>query len=214
MKNNSFVRFLVAGAMALTSQVYAQAPAIDSLKLIPANPTSNDALQVVCYTTFPYGGCEVNNIHSEQQGNDILLILDYNMGMAAYICHSVDTISIENPGAGDFRLITYITTNGNDVMQDTDTLEFHIDPYLGLPEYETTHFLVCPNPFGDELRLKTNFTIEKLEIYTVSGQKMELKEAPSSAFGNTDVSHLKKGIYLITVTDKSGNRFMQRAVKN
>ncbi len=212
MRKKTFTRSLLTGLILLTNHLYAQLPAIDSLKLIPANPTSNDALQVICYTTFPYGGCEVNNIHSEQQGNDILLMLDYNIGMAAYICHSVDTISIANPGAGDFQLITSITTNENDVMDDIDTLEFHIEPYLELPEYASTDLLVYPNPVKNELRLKTDLTFVKLEILSLTGEQIRLIESvPDNLL--IDVSNLKKGVYLVVATNRNGNPMTRRIVK-
>lgn len=212
MRKKTFTRSLLTGLILLTNHLYAQLPAIDSLKLIPANPTSNDALQVICYTTFPYGGCEVNNIHSEQQGNDILLMLDYNIGMAAYICHSVDTISIANPGAGDFQLITSITTNENDVMDDIDTLEFHIEPYLELPEYISTDLLVYPNPVKNELRLKTDLTFVKLEILSLTGEQIQVIESvPDNLL--IDVSNLKKGVYLVVATNRNGNPMTRRIVK-
>ncbi|TSJ39035.1 T9SS type A sorting domain-containing protein [Fluviicola chungangensis] len=211
MKNNSFIRFLIAGLLIMSSQVYAQLPAIDSLKLIPANPNANDALTVICYTTFPYGGCSINTIHSEQQGNDILLMLDYNVGMAAYICHSVDTISIPNPGAGDFQLITTITQQ-EDILLDQDTLAFHIDPYLGLPDYTSNNFQVYPNPVENELKFTTNFAVEKLEIYSTSGQRIQIFE-PLSDNSHIDVSNLEKGIYLVTVSSRNQNQLTQRIIK-
>ena len=153
-------------------------------------------------------------MHSEQQGNEILLMLDYNMGMAAYICNSVDTFSIENPGAGDFQLITSITTNGNDVMQDIDTLEFHIDQYLELHEYVSTNFLVYPNPVKNELRFKTNFTIKKFEIRSLSGELIQLIESFSDPENMwIDVSNLRKGVYLVVATNRLENTFTRRIVK-
>jgi len=212
MRKKTFTHFLLTGLIILTNQLYAQLPAIDSLKLIPTDPTSNDALQVICYTTFPYGGCEVNNVHSEQQGNEILLMIDYTMGMAAYICHSIDTFSIENPGSGDFQLIASITTNENDVMQDIDTLEFHIDPYLVLPEYTSINLLVYPNPVKNELHVKTDIPFEKLEIQSLTGERIQLIE-PFDYNQSIDVSDLKKGIYLLVAANRNGNPLTQRIVK-
>ncbi len=203
---------MIAGLTLLTNHVCAQLPAIDSLKLIPANPTTNDALKVVCYTTFPSGSCILNGIHSEQQGNNILLMLNYSVGAATYICHSVDTISIENPGAGSFQLITTITTNEQDIIEDIDYLQFTVDPFLGLDELHSNNFVVYPNPVINELRFKTNFTVENLEIQSVSGQKIQLKESFSDSTP-IDVSNLEQGIYLVTLTDDKGNQFTQRIIK-
>lgn len=212
MKNRNLICFLIAGLALLSNQALAQLPAIDSMKLIPANPTSNDVLKVVCFTTFPSGGCSLNAIHSEQQGNNILLMLDYNMGMAMYICHSVDTIEIDNPGAGDFQLFTTITTNEQDMIEDMDTLAFHIDPYLGIPDYTSLNFEIYPNPVRNEFTFKSNFKAEKLEIHSLSGQR--ILSTPFILGSSIDVSTLEQGIYFVTLTDNRGNNSKQRIIKN
>ena len=213
MKNRTLLRFLIAGLALCSTQAFAQLPAIDSLKLIPANPTSNDVLKVVCYTTFPSGSCSVNHIHSEQQGNNILLMLDYTVGAASYICNSVDTILIDNPGAGSFQLITTIAMNEQDIIEDIDSLNFTVDPFLGIPEFGSNNFITYPNPFENELHFKTNFAVESLKIHTISGQKVLLKESVSNTLP-IDVSNLEPGIYLITLIDNGGNKFTQRIIKS
>lgn len=212
MRNKQFIRFLMVGFVLLVNPVYAQLPAIDSLKLIPANPTTNDALKVICYTTFPYGGCSLNTAQAELQGNSIFLSIDYTVGMAAYICHSVDTIPIDNPGAGTFQLTTTITTNEQDMIEDSHSLTFQVDPYLGITDLDPASFQTYPNPFDNELKFKTSFPVKKMELYSMTGQQVYSRE---SLFENPniDLSHLQQGIYLITLTDPNGNAFTQRIVK-
>lgn len=202
----------MVGFLLLANQGYGQLSAIDSLKLIPANPTTNDALKVVCYTTFPYGGCGINSTHAELQGNSIFLSIDYTMGMLTYICHSVDTIPIDNPGAGTFQLTTTITTNEQDVIEDSHFLTFQIDPYLGVSELHAANFQTYPNPFTNELTFKTSFPVKKMELYSMTGQQIYFRELPLKG-SNIDLSHLQQGIYLITLTDPDGNAFTQRVVK-
>ncbi|WP_343637648.1 T9SS type A sorting domain-containing protein [Fluviicola sp.] len=213
MKNIRLKQFLIAGLLFLSGHTFAQQlPGIDSLKLIPANPTSNDALKVVCHTIFPYGGCQLNSIHAEQQGNDIFLSLDYTIGMITYICDRKDTIPIDNPGAGDFRLLVSITTNGQATVHDTDTLEFHIDPFLGIQEFTSGGFDVYPNPFHHELTFKTTFPVGKMELHAMTGKLVysgeQLPENPP-----IDLSYLEQGIYMVTLTDPDGNAFTRRIVK-
>ena len=213
MRNKQLIRSLMAGFLLLANQVDAQMAAIDSLKLIPANPTTNDVLKVVCYTTFPYGGCGINTTHAELQGNSIFLSIDYSMGMLTYICHSVDTIPIDNPGAGTFQLTTTITTNQQDVIEDSHSLTFQIDPYLGINELTAANFQAYPNPFDNELKFKTSFPVAKMELYSMTGQQVYFKE---TLFENppVDLSHLEKGIYLVTLTDPNGNSLTQRVIKH
>jgi hypothetical protein len=215
MKNKTLIPLLVSVFILLMQQVHAQNATIDSLKLIPTNPTTNDVIKVVCYTTFPSGSCSLNTVHAEQQGSNILLMLDYTVGMATYICHSVDTILIDNPGAGTFLLTSSITTNNQDMLLDLDTLQFTIDPYLGVPKYDSNNFLVYPNPFENELKFKSNFKVEKFEIYSISGQRINTKVLfDLNEEVTLDVSELEQGIYIINVSDPNGNKFTQRVVKH
>lgn len=214
MKNIRMKQFLVAGLILFSNQTDAQQlPAIDSLKLIPANPTSNDVLKVVCHTIFPYGGCNLNASHAEQQGNDIFLSLDYTIGMITYICDRVDTIPIDNPGAGDFRLLVAITTNNQPTVHDTDTLEFHIDPFLGIQELASGSFDLYPNPFNREFTFKTSFPVKKMEIFSLTGRRVSLMDSFSNN-SPIDVSHLEPGAYLILLTDENGNIHTRKALKH
>lgn len=213
MKNRTLKCLLIAGLTILSNQAFAQLPAIDSVKLIPANPNSNDVLKVVVYTTFPSGSCNLNSTEAEQIGNDIYLALDYTVGMATYICHSVDTIEIDNPGAGIYELTITLSTNQQDVTEDTHIMQFEIDPFLGIAEFHSNSFTLYPNPVQNELRFKANFTAEKLEIRSVSGQ---LIHSAKLLAGNPtiNISDLKQGVYFVTLVDPSGNTFTQRISKN
>ena len=135
------------------------------------------------------------------------------MGAASYICNSIDTIEIDNPGAGNFQLVTTITINQQDMIEDMDTMQIEIDPFLGIDEIHANSFTLYPNPVQNELRFTSNFTVEKLEIRSVSGQIIQSAELLT---GNQtiDVSALKQGVYLVSLIDPNGNTFTQRISKN
>ncbi len=213
MKIKTFTCILIAGLTILSNQAFAQLPAIDSVKLIPANPNSNDQLKVVVFTTFPSGSCNLNSAEFQLIGNDIYLELDYTVGAASYICSSVDTIEIDNPGAGAYQLTTIIGTNQQDVIEDTHIMQFEIDPFLGVDEFHSNSFTLYPNPVQNELRFTSNFTVEKLEVRSVSGQIIQSTELLA---GNPiiDLSALKQGVYFVSLVDPSGNTFTQRISKN
>lgn len=140
-------------------------------------------------------------------------MLDYNVGMATYICQSVDTIEIDNPGAGNFELITTLTRNGQDIIEDDYHLLFTIDPYLVTPEFASNYFRIYPNPVGNELKFNSNLKAEKLEIHAVSGQMIHSTEVLSGTF-SVDISALEEGVYFVTLTDSQGNKAVQQIIKN
>jgi hypothetical protein len=70
--------------------------------------------------------------------------------------------------------------------------------------------MVYPNPTNDELFIETNFNYNLIEVYTAQGRLMQ---SNISSIKKIDVSDLNNGLYIIMLTDKNGNRQVQRFVK-
>lgn len=213
MKTNTFKQFLVLGAIMLCQNTFAQLPSIDSLKLIPQNPTATDEIKVICYATFASGSCNMSNHLISVQGNQITLNINYSPGAATYICHAVDTVSLGNLSAGDYSLDTYLTIDPMDAIKDYVILNFTVGNALGIGDNSSSFQVsVQPNPFSNELYIETTARIEKAEVNAISGQKIR-KEIPLGYSQKIDLSDLKDGVYLLTLTDQNGNRYSKRIVK-
>lgn len=207
-------QLLIPGLILFSQQVFGQLPSIDSLKMIPNNPTIADEIKIVCYTTFSSGSCDMQNHYVTVQGNQITLNLEYSPGAATYICNDVDTVSLGNLDAGDYELDVNLIIMPMDVIEDHDTLYFSIGNLLGINENSNNFDVsVHPNPFNKELRIETDATIEKIELNSISGQKVS-KELTFAYDKKIDLSDLKDGIYLLTLTDDKGNKSMKRVFKS
>lgn len=214
MKERRLKQFIILGLLFLAQGATGQIPAIDSLEIIPENPTVNDEIKVVCYTTFPSGPCELSDHSFDIQGGSITLLLDYTVGGATYICHSVDTLSIGNLGMGDYELEAGLTIDHlQDTIFDTHTIYFSVESDLGIPEtISNSHLSIYPNPFQNELTIATNVVIDKMEIFSVFGQEITLAESGIQD-KQMDVSHLENGIYLFILTDSKGNKYSKKVIK-
>ena len=112
-----------------------------------------------------------------------------------------------------FKLTTIITTNQQDVIEDSHSLTFQVDPFLGINELNPANFQAYPNPFDNELTFKTSFPVAKMELYSMTGQQVYFIETlPENP--QVDLSHLEKGVYLVTLTDANGNALTQRVIKH
>ncbi|MNK08993.1 hypothetical protein D3C87_269400 [compost metagenome] len=212
MKTNTFKKFLAVTTIMLCQNAFGQIPAIDSIKIIPVNPNAGDEVKAICYATFAYGDCQMNDYTLNIQGNQLFLDLHFTPGMMTYICNSVDTISLGNLPAGVYELQTQLMLN--EVIKDHVIQNFTVGEALGIDENANTFQVsVQPNPFTDELYIETNARIEKAELSSISGQKIR-KEIPLGSNQKIDLSDLKEGIYLLTLTDQNGNRYSKRIVKN
>lgn len=214
MKSKPFKQLLVLGAILCCQNTFGQLPSIDSVKLIPQNPISTDEIQLICYATFASGGCDLQDHLVSISGNQITLSLEYTPGMATYICHAVDTISLGYLMAGNYETDINLILTPQDAIADHEELNFFVGTQLGTNESsDDFQVAIQPNPFEQGFRIETNARIEKMELFTVSGQKINKEFSLQSAKG-MDLSDLKDGIYLLTLTDQNGNRHSQRIIKN
>lgn len=215
MKSTKINQFLISGLIFFSQQAFGQAGGIDSLKITPQNALATDEIKVICYSTFSHGGCGLVTHSVTFQGNQITLNLEYEIGFLTYICNSVDTISLGNLAAGDYQLHANLMVQPMEEIVDTDTASFSIDNPLSLEdETHPENLEVYPNPFNQEVQIKTTAVIEEIEISAISGQNVVLKQTLNALDKTIDLSDLKPGIYLLTALDSNGNKYTKRIVKN
>ncbi len=206
-----FLLFLLLAS----KQAIAQLPAIDSMKIIPENPTENDDVKAIIYATFPSGDCILTNHSLDIQGSDVVLNLHYTVGAATYICHSTDTVSIGMLTAGDYELEANLFSGEVQLLYDTDTILFSIESKLGVTGISDESLIsVYPNPFEDKLTITTNTLIETMELFSISGQKTASGNCCGNEPGEIDLSGLEDGIYFLVLTDARGNSYSKKIIKS
>ncbi len=207
---------LIALSMIFSTQyVFSQdGSIIDSLKIIPINPTDNDNVQLICSTTFTSGDCELHQ-HSVniQDDNKIIVTLNYSVGEYTVMCSSVDTLNIGTLNAGDYELIVSLTINFIDVIFDTDTINFTVTKTSNISETALDNDIwIYPNPFSNEIQIKTAKHFTRLEIYSAIGTKIRQMEFNPNE--KINVSDLTNGLYFMVLTEKNGTKYTRKILKN
>ena len=215
MRNIKFRQMLTFCILLMTKTIVAQIPAIDSLKIIPLNPTINDEIKIICYATFPAGDCDLTNHFDNFQGNNINVNLNYTVGENTAICHSIDTLTIGTLNAGNYELTANLTIGLLQAIFDTDTIEFYVTNPLIISEIEN-HLLIdlYPNPFNGQINLQCKCKIETIDIYSTLGQKIIALNKISGETEKLDLSNLQKGVYYVIITDNQQRRYAKKIIKN
>lgn len=89
----------------------------------------------------------------------------------------------------------------NAVLSSGDSTYYHLHTVVtGINDLNTETLSLFPNPGYGKFTIKSNRTIDKIEIYNLSGEKVysDLKSKQQNSF-ETDISYCAKGIYLLKV---------------
>lgn len=83
---------------------------------------------------------------------------------------------------------------------------------LSVHKFESFSVQVYPNPASEMLFITSEGTqITTLAIYTINGQQVASEENPSHLL---DVSTLSEGLYFLELTSETGNKTVQKFIKN
>jgi Secretion system C-terminal sorting domain len=86
-----------------------------------------------------------------------------------------------------------------------------MDPALSDEEFDlNTKVLVYPNPFKNEINIKTNQNFDTIEVYSVLGNKI-LSEKFKNSINSTILS---KGIYFVALINEKGSKVSQKIIKD
>ena len=73
-------------------------------------------------------------------------------------------------------------------------------------------FSITPNPAFNHVYIQAPFNIQYYEVRNVFGQ-IEMKRVVDTSKYDIDISHLKQGIYFVTLTDNLNRRYTQKFIK-
>lgn len=200
-----------------TQQVFGQIPAIDSFTVIPENPVAGDEVKVIVYATFPYGDCDLTNHAIDVQNGIIVLDLVYTIGAATYICHSTDTVTIGylEKGKHPLEINLYVETGltGEQTLEDSESTIIPVDQPLSIhvPPGDSG-ISMYPNPFYEEISISTDVKIDRVEILSVTGEKLVVYVGDISDT-SINLSDLNPGIYFLRVAYKNGDYYSQKISK-
>jgi hypothetical protein len=207
MKNYPKILITLLFVVLLTNNLKPQISTIDSLEIIPSNPTTSDSVKVICRATFSSGGCPLKSFSFTQNGDTINMYASHSVGVLTIICHSADTLNIGKLNAGTYKLI--YTLAANSVTYDIDTISFTVQQTVGV-EFNAgsdEKVEIYPNPATNKITISTNRLLSsetRISIFSISVQLMKHASFQYQKQFEMDVSELNKGIYLVKIQANNG----------
>jgi len=142
MKTKGYGLILV---LVMASTLSLRAQFINSLEVLPANPTTEDTLTLLAHCTFSSMGCAVYTQYINVVGNDIYTQALHCVGMATAMCDYTDTFIVDPVAAGTYRFIFQVDAGFGGppctpgiAPGPSDTLVFVVDSMMP-----------CPSPMAD-----------------------------------------------------------------
>ena len=135
----------------------------------------------------------------------------------------------ENNGSGGFNSQRIISIN-TEIPRDIFSIDLDLDNdldilsifshdgkivwyenllNLSITENESTRFLVYPNPTTQEFKIKSEFEINKIEVFDILGKLIIEKLEVYSI----DLSKQSPGLYLVKIFDKNGSSEIIKIIK-
>jgi Secretion system C-terminal sorting domain len=120
----------------------------------------------------------------------------------------------------DSQFVAYVegcSTNYEYRYQNSETyqmLEFE-EEKINLVKAALKDFSIIPNPSSYSIEILTsNIQFNKIEIISIEGRKVFETTVENTDKTQIDISNYNNGIYIVTVTDVSGQQFSQKLIKN
>ena len=205
MKNNQTIFVFFILNLLISFSIKSQTSRIDSLKIIPSNPTTNDSVKVVCYSKFSSGFCALTNDSMDVIGGTFHVYASHNTGTLSFICFSIDTFVVGNLDSGFYQLIYHLSDYITPV--DTDTINFYVQEPTRLHYIESTDRIeLFPNPTENAHTIILNTKSEEeiqINLLNFQGQNLKIVYLGKTKFGEkiilSDISNLTPAIYFYEV---------------
>ena len=104
---------------------------IDSMRVVPANPGTQDDVEILLFGSFPSGDCEMTDSSLAVAGQDILIEARHCTGMLTVICYATDTFHVGQLGAGNYTVSATMFSGfgipcDSFIVAAQDTLTFNV----------------------------------------------------------------------------------------
>ena len=189
----------------------AKAQWINSLSILPPNPTASDSVYLIADCSFPSGSCDQHIQGFSITGNNINTWALHCLGMLAVICNYTDTFALGTLPAGLYNA-TFQLDNGLGPapctagivpgISSSYTFTISLSTDLSDMNKEDQWVTVYPNPSSGflylELNSKMNLFRNSLSLFDLYGKKVwESESLLSNDDKLLDTKKLSSGIYVL-----------------
>lgn len=189
--------------MIASSQVWSS---IDSLKIIPNNPSTSDTVKIISYLQFAYSYCFHDSINITTTSFDIVIEDIHEIGNLPLSCFTVDTIVLGKFDIGNYCIVYNLRDTVNNLL-DTDTLCFSILPSEIQSIDNNSIFSFFPNPIDEYATFSflsfVNNSIYELELININGKRL-LREIIRNNNYVFYRNQLPSGVYFFLIRKDEG----------
>ena len=189
---------------------------IDSLKIIPTNPTSVDTVKVVAYVWVASTPCSLKSSSVEVIDDTIKVMASYNSGPFMLFCYSIDTLIMGVFEPGNKELHYYYMDTTFTETWDIDTILFTVQQASGLQfiDNRDPEILIYPVPATTEITIKLPYPNDgyHIGIYSNIGQRIKTTYTEKEAI-SVDLSDIPGGLYYIVIHDGYFRRWTKKIIK-
>ena len=215
MKSKLFTLVLLLGVI-LNNNVKAQW--IQSLTVVPANPTTLDPIMVLADCGFPSGTCDIHTQYLNVNGNFISAGALHCLGMLTVICNHTDTFQLGTLPTGNYTFQFQLdagygmpTCTPGIVPGPFDTISFFISPAVGLGEFIPQDAVTFyPNPTDGFFMingLEEHDYPVTVSVFTVEG-KLQTREKIMLAGEKINAGNFPPGMYQVHLEFGGGRQLM------
>lgn len=214
-----FASFILCWA--LIGPMYSQTdccPYIDSIKIIPPNPTTNNSVRIVTKTTTPSLGTKLS-FKVTKQADTFNLVGCFWPGIATAPRTFLDTVTIGTLTAGTYY-VYYIGQSSSSpslctvVDSNLMTTSFQVVQANGIESSidKNNHFFISPNPTKNLLSIKFDETVRsgQLELINCLGQVCLSISLTQEVI--IDMTAFAAGVYIISFANEN-NMFFDKVIK-
>ena len=192
-----------------------QAGKIDSLNLMPDNPTNQDTVHIISSTTFQNSACYMTDFSSTISNDSVFIDAYHIAGQYPAICNTMDTINIGKLNAGTYELFYNLLDSATADTFDVDTLNFMVQDVSGIESLTPGQQIdIYPNPANHKITINLKdlpMRSHTIDLYAATGQKIRTLTTHDKKI-TMDISTLDNGIYLVIITDKLGNQQSRKII--
>ena len=201
----------------LTSVNFAHAQWIQSINLVPSNPSSTDTIRAIVNSDFPSGGCDQSSEMVLVNGNNIDAYTIHCLGVLSFICNDTDTFLFGPLPSGNYTFRLQLDMGGlpspctpGIIPVQTDSISFVVGPATGTGEYiSSDEITLSPNPASGFITVRSfsdlNFPL-RMQIFSVDGKKAGEFQVANN-LTETDIRFLPAGHYHVQLTTAAGQYF-------
>lgn len=193
---------------------------IDSVKVIPIFPTTNDMVKAVCFSHYGHNNCELDRtIIDTSKKNYVTVYAGHYIddGDTEGKCYALDTIALGVFKAGEYTLDYIVNTLDIGGYSDRKVMPFTVQQATGIVnQVAFSSIKIYPNPATDELSIQlAEQAINNLRIAItdLTGRCLLQKPLEKEETKRIDIKEIPAGAYTVTVFSDKQTLATQKLIK-